>query len=105
MRRDSSRAPTLLVMIRTTWRKSDLRPLLSVSDAVVHHLQQQVEQIRVRLLDLVEQQHRVRRLVDRVGQQAALIEADVAGRRADQARHRVPLHVLRHVEAQEADAQ
>ena len=72
---------------------------------MVHHLQQQVEQVRVRLLDLVEQQHRVRGLVDGVGEQAALIEPDVAGRRADEARHRVPLHVLRHVEAQELHAQ
>ena len=32
---------------------------------VVHHLQQDVEDVRVRLLDLVEQQHRVRRLADR----------------------------------------
>jgi len=28
--------------------------------AVVHHLQQHVEDVRVRLLDLVEQQYRVR---------------------------------------------
>ncbi len=52
--------------------------------AVVHHLQQDVEEVRMRLLDLVEQQHAMRMLVDRVGQQAALVEADIAGRRADQ---------------------
>ena len=52
--------------------------------AVVHHLQQQVEHIRMRLLDLIEQQHAVRMLGDRLGQQAALVEADVARRRADQ---------------------
>ncbi len=53
--------------------------------AVVHHLQQDVEQVRMRLLDLVEQQHAVRMLVDAVGQQAALVEADVArtARRSD----------------------
>ena len=67
--------------------------------AVIHDLQQDVEQVRMRLLDLVEQQHAVRMLVDAVGQQAALVEADVARRRADQPRHGVPLHVLRHVEA------
>ena len=59
----------------------------------------------MRLLDLVEQQHAVRVLRDGLGQQAALIEADVARRRADQARHGVPLHVLRHVEAHELDAE
>ena len=72
--------------------------------AVVHHLQQQVEDIRVRLLDLIEQQHAVRVLGDRLGEQPTLVEADVARRRADQARDRVPLHVLGHVEAQELDA-
>ena len=73
--------------------------------AVIHDLQQQVEHVRMRLLDFIEQQHAVRMLGDRLGQQAALIEADVARRRADQARHRMPLHVFRHVEAQELDAQ
>ena len=47
--------------------------------AVVHHLQQDVEQVGMRLLDFVEQKHRVRLLVDGVGQQAALIEPDVPG--------------------------
>ena len=42
---------------------------------------------------------------DRVGEQPALVEADVARRRADQPRHRVLLHVLAHVEAQELHAQ
>ena len=72
--------------------------------AVVHHLQQDVEQVRVRLLDLVEQQHAVRMLVDAVGQKPALVEADIAGRGADQARDGVLLHVLGHVEAQQLHA-
>ncbi len=46
--------------------------------AVVHHLQQDVEDVRVRLLDLVEQQHAVRMLGDRLGELPALVEADVA---------------------------
>ena len=73
--------------------------------AVIHHLQQDVEDVRMRLLDLVEQQHRVRLLGDGLGQQPALIEADIARRRADQTRHGVPLHVLGHVEAHQLDAQ
>ena len=72
---------------------------------VVHHLEQDVVDVGVRLLDLVEQHDRVRVLVDRVGELAALIEADVARRRADQPRHRVLLHVLRHVEPDELDAE
>jgi hypothetical protein len=38
---------------------------------VVHHLEQHVEDIGVRLLDLVEQEDRVRLLRDRLGQEAA----------------------------------
>ena len=52
--------------------------------AVIHDLQQDVEQVGMRLLDLVQQQHLVRVLVDGVGQQATLVEADIARRRADQ---------------------
>jgi hypothetical protein len=67
---------------------------------VVHDLQEDVEEVRMGLLDLVQQQHAVGILVDAVGQQAALVEADIAGRRADQPRDRVALHIFRHVEAQ-----
>ena len=66
--------------------------------AVVHHLQQRVEHVRVGLLDLVEQHHRVGPAADRLGQLAALLVADVAGGRADQPRDRVLLHVLGHVD-------
>ena len=66
---------------------------------VIHHLQEDVEDVRVRLFDLVEQQDRVRLLADGVGQEPALVESDVAGRRADQARDGVLLHVLAHVQA------
>ena len=36
--------------------------------AVIHDLQENVEQVRVRLLDLVQQQHRIWVLVDAIGQ-------------------------------------
>ena len=67
--------------------------------AVVEHLQQDVEDLGVRLLDLVEQDDAVRAAAHRLRQLAALVVADVAGRRADEARHRVPLLVLAHVDA------
>jgi hypothetical protein len=51
---------------------------------VIHDLQQDAEHVRMRLLDLVEQQHGVRRLAHRVDEQPAFLVADVAGRRADQ---------------------
>src|SRR5689334_3699564 len=59
----------------------------------------------MRLLDLVEEQHRVRRLGDGLREEAAAIEADVAGRSADEARDGVPLLVLAHVEAEELHAE
>ncbi len=73
--------------------------------AVVHDLQQDVVDVRMRLLDLVEQQHAMRLLGDLLGQQATLVEADVARGRADQATDRMAFHVLGHVEAHQFDAQ
>ena len=72
---------------------------------VVHHLQQDVVDVRMRLFDLVEQHDAVRMRAHGVDELAALLEADVAGRRADQPRDRVLLHVLAHVEADELVAE
>ena len=55
-----------------------------MSVALVEHLQQQVVDLGVGLLDLVEQHHAVLLLLDGLGQEAAVAVADVAGRRADQ---------------------
>ena len=68
--------------------------------ALLQNLQQDVEHIRMRLLDLVEEHHRVRALAHGLGELAALVEAHVARRRTHQAAHRVLLHVLGHVEGQ-----
>ena len=62
------------------------RAALAVGEAaVVEHLQQDVEHVGVGLLDLVEQHHRVGPAAHRLGELAALVVADVAGRRADEA--------------------
>ena len=66
---------------------------------VVEHLQQHVEDVLVRLLHLVEQDHLIGPAAHRLGQHAALVVADIARRRADQARHGVLLHELAHVDA------
>src|SRR5580698_11076503 len=58
----------------------------------------------MRFLDLVEQQYAMRMLIDAVGEQASLIEANIAGWRADQPRNGMALHVFRHVEADHLDA-
>ena len=66
--------------------------------AVVQDLEQEVEDVRVRLLDLVEQHHAVGAAAHRLGELAPLFVADVARRRTNHPCHRVLLHVLRHVE-------
>ena len=66
---------------------------------VFEHLQQQVEDVGMRFLDLVEQHDRVRTAAHGFGQLTAFFVADVSRRRADQTRDRVLLHVLRHVDA------
>ena len=72
---------------------------LGVGEAsVVEDLQQGVEHVGVGLLDLVEEHDRVRLAAHGLGQLAALLVADVAGRRAHQPADGVPLLVLGHVE-------
>jgi membrane-bound lytic murein transglycosylase D len=57
------------------------RATLAVGQAaVVEHLQQDVEDVGLRLLDLVEQRARCRACAHRLGQVAALVVADVARR-------------------------
>ena len=65
---------------------------------LLQDLQEDVEHVRMRLLDLVEQDHRVRLAAHGLGELAALVVADVARRRADEPGHGVLLHVLRHVD-------
>jgi hypothetical protein len=67
--------------------------------AVVEHLQQHVEHVGVRLLDLVEQDDAVGPPAHRLGELSALVVADVARRRADEPGDGVLLLVLAHVEA------
>ena len=80
-----------------------LAPVVVRQGTVVHHLQQQVEDIRVRLLDLVKQHDGVRMLEDGVGQQPSLLESHVTGRSPDQPGHGMAFHVFRHVKSQYLD--
>ena len=88
-------------------RRQDDQRLLKVhraaltigQDAIIQHLQQHVEHIRVGLFHLIEQHHLIGPPPHRFGQHAALIIADIARRRADQPRDRVFLHEFRHVDA------
>ena len=69
--------------------------------AFVQDLQQQVEHIGVRLLDLVKQHHLVGLATDRFGQHPTLLITHVARRGTDQARNTVLFHIFTHVEAQQ----
>jgi len=66
---------------------------------VIEHLQQHVEDVGMRLLDLVQQEHGIRPTANGFGEITAFLVADVARRRADQTSHGVLLHELRHVDA------
>ena len=83
----------------TTFVKSTVRPAAVGEVPLVEHLQEGLEHVAVRLLDLVEQEHLVRALADRLGELPAAVVADVARRRADEARDGVRLGVLGEVEA------
>src|SRR3712207_9385494 len=63
------------------------RAALRVGQApVLQDLQEDVEDVRVGLLDLVEQEHAVRLAAHGLRQLAALVVADVAGRRSEERR-------------------
>jgi hypothetical protein len=73
---------------------------LSVSEApIVQQLQQHIEHLGVRLLDLIEQHDAIGSASDGFGELPALLIADIAGRRADEAGDGVALHVFTHVKA------
>ena len=73
--------------------------------AVIHHLQQKIKNFWVRLLNFIEQDHRVRVFGYCIGQQTALIIANIAWRRANQTRYGMPLHVFRHIKPKQFEPQ
>ena len=77
----------------------DRMALVVAQAAVVEHLQEDVEDVAMGLLDLVQEDDGVGPPADGLGQHAALFVADIARRGADQAAHGVPLHELAHVQA------
>ena len=72
-------------------------PLSVRQPTVVKELEKCVEHIRMSLLDLVEQNDRIRSTPDGLGQLASFVISDIPGRCPDQATHRVFLHVFGHV--------
>ena len=85
---------------QTVFLKSTVRPFESVKRPSSRICKQDVENIRMRFLDLVEENQPLygRRRTASV-KLPALFVADIARRRADHARDRVLLHVLGHIQA------
>ena len=75
-------------------------PVIVGQRAVIHHLQQQVKDIRVRFFDFIQQQYRMRMLNNSIGQQTALVETDIPRRRTNQAADGVAFHILGHIKTQ-----
>src|SRR5919112_5890991 len=67
--------------------------------SVVQDLKQDVEDVRVGLLYLVQEQHRIRPAPDALGELASLLVADVARRGAYESRDGVPFLELAHIYA------
>ena len=63
-------------------------------------MQEHVEHIGVSLLDLVEEDYRIGLSANLLGELAALVKADISGRRTDELGDRMLLHVLGHIEAE-----
>ena len=71
---------------------------------MIHHLQQQIENIWMGFLNLIEQYHTMGVLSDSIGEQTALIKTDVTRRGADQTRYGVALHIFGHIKALQFNA-
>src|SRR5579883_1863883 len=77
-------------------------PLAVCEPPVIQQLQQDIEDIRVRFLDLIEQDHAVRAAADRFGQLSGLFVADIARRRPKQSADSMPFLELAHIQAHHA---
>ena len=76
-----------------------LAPLVIRQTGIVHHLQQNVIDVLMRLFNLVEQEYAVRRLADGICQQTSILIAHITRRRADELRNGMLLCVFAHIEA------
>ena len=75
-------------------------PSLCVRDmAIVQHLKKDMEDIRVRFLDLIKKDQGIGTAAYFFAELTAFLVADVSGRRSDQLGDAVLLHIFRHVYA------
>ena len=68
----------------------------------VQDLQQQVEHVRMRFLDLIQQDNRVGLTADLLGQLTALFITYISRRRTDQAGHRKLFEILAHIDTDQS---
>ncbi len=71
----------------------------------IHHLQQNIENVRMGFFNFIKQQHRMGVLINRISKQSALVKTHISGRRTNKPRNRVAFHIFRHVKADEFNAQ
>ena len=100
-----SDAPALVVMMTMTLRKSTCLPLWSVSLPWSMIWSSTLKTSGCAFSISSSSSTTCGVLVHRIGQQPTLVEADIAGRRADQPRDAVALHIFRHVEPHQFDAE
>src|SRR5512140_281576 len=101
--------PSLRDITRSNVRRHYHDGVLEVDDTsvvvgevtLVENLEQNVENVGMRLLDFVEKHDAVRFATHSLRQRSGIFVSNVSRRRADQARHRELLHVLTHVYANE----
>ena len=98
-------SPTLVVRTMRALEKSASIPSGVLHPAAVEHLVEHLDDVGVRLLDLVEQHDAERRAADALGEHAAFAVADVAGGRALEPGDGVRLLVLGHVDGEDAAAE
>ena len=67
--------------------------------AVIEHLQEHVEDVRVGLLHLIKQQNRIGTPTHRLGELATFLVTDVSRRCTEKPGHGIALHELAHVQA------
>ena len=82
----------------TVFLKSTVRPARIGQASIIENLQQDVEHIRMRLLNLVKQDRAVGPAPHGFRKLSAFVIANVSRRRANQPRYRMLLHVFGHVD-------
>ena len=85
--------------MRIVFLKSTFLPLDIGDVAVIQHLKQDVEHIRMGFLDLIKKNHGIRISADLLAELAALLIAHIAWWGTDQLGDAVLFHIFGHIDA------